>query len=146
MRYTVPFALGGLDTEINSGVEIRNDDISPVGLYHTQNRVRLTTVRQDEITQTSYSAYVSHGIAWSSKFKTTLGLRADYFDFDVKSSLSANSGTASDSIVSPKLTMVYEPWTDVQFFLNAGEGFHATMLAGRLSQSIRRTGSPRPNA
>jgi outer membrane receptor protein involved in Fe transport len=130
LRYTMPFSLVGFDTELNSGIEVRHDDISPVGLYHTENRVRLQTIRQDDVVQTSYSAYVSHGIAWTSKFRTTLGLRADYFDFDVKSSLAVNSGTASDSIVSPKLTMVYEPWTDVQFFLNAGEGFHSNDARG----------------
>jgi outer membrane receptor protein involved in Fe transport len=73
---------------------------------------------------------VSEGIAWTPKFRTTVGLRADHFDFDVRSSLAANSGTASDSIVSPKLTMVFGPWADTEVFVNYGEGFHSNDARG----------------
>ena len=129
-RYTWPLMLGGFDTEFASGVDVRHDDISPVGLYRTDERVRIATVRQDNVTQTSYSAYVSEGIAWTPKIRTTLGLRADHFDFDVRSSLAANSGTASDSIVSPKLTMVFGPWASTEFFVNYGDGFHSNDARG----------------
>ncbi len=80
--------------------------------------------------QTSYSAFISDGIAWTSKFRTTLGLRADYFNFDVNSSLPINSGTASDSIVSPKLTMAFGPWDGTELFVNLGEGFHSNDARG----------------
>ncbi|MEJ0035143.1 MAG: TonB-dependent receptor [Gammaproteobacteria bacterium] len=130
LRYAVPLALGGFDTEFASGLDIRHDDISPVGLYHTVARVRESTIREDQVTQTSYSAFVSEGIAWSPKFHTTVGLRADYFDFDVHSGLAENSGTASDSIVSPKLTMVFGPWADTEVFVNYGQGFHSNDARG----------------
>jgi len=130
LRYTRPLALGAFETELASGIDIRHDDISPVGLYHTSQRVRLQTIRQDEVKQTSYSAFLSDGIAWTPKFRTTLGLRADYFDFDVNSSLPLNSGTASDSIVSPKLTMVFGPWANTELFVNLGEGFHSNDARG----------------
>lgn len=130
LRYTMPLTLGAFETELASGIDIRYDNISPVGLYHTSQRVRLDTIRQDKVKQTSYSAYLSDGIAWTPKFRTTLGLRADYFDFEVKSSLPLNSGTASDSIVSPKLTMVFGPWASTEVFVNLGEGFHSNDARG----------------
>jgi outer membrane receptor protein involved in Fe transport len=130
LRYALPMMLGGVDTQLALGIDIRRDDISPVGLYHTVDRVRLSTVREDKVTQTSYSAFVSEGIAWTPKFRTTVGLRADHFDFDVRSSLAANSGTASDSIVSPKLTMVFGSWADTELFVNYGEGFHSNDARG----------------
>jgi outer membrane receptor protein involved in Fe transport len=130
LRYTMPLTLGSFETELASGVDIRHDDISPVGLYHTSQRVRIETIRQDEVKQTSYSAFISDGIAWTPKFRTTLGLRADYFDFDGKSSLPLNSGTASDSIVSPKLTMVFGPWASTELFVNLGQGFHSNDARG----------------
>ncbi|MEJ1963258.1 MAG: TonB-dependent receptor [Gammaproteobacteria bacterium] len=130
VKYTVPTMVGGFDTELAAGVDVRHDDIAPVGLYHTEDRVRLSTVRQDNVNQTSYSAYVSEGIAWTSKFRTTVGLRADHFDFDVNSSLAANSGKADDSIVSPKLTMVFGPWASTELFVNYGEGFHSNDARG----------------
>ena len=129
-RYTLPLTLGGFEIEIASGVDIRHDDISPVGLYRTSARTRLSTIREDKVMQTSYSAYVSEGVAWTPKFRTTLGLRADHFDFDVRSSLAANSGTASDSILSPKLTMVFGPWAGTEVFVNLGEGFHSNDARG----------------
>ncbi len=79
LRYTMPLTLGGFETELASGVDIRHDDISPVGLYRTNQRERLATIREDKVKQTSYSAFISDGIAWTSKFRTTLGLRADSF-------------------------------------------------------------------
>ena len=129
-RYTLPLMLGGFDTEFASGIDVRHDDISPVGLYRTSERARLSTIRQDKVTQTSYSAYVSEGIAWAPKFRTTLGLRADHFDFDVNSSLAVNSGKASDSIVSPKLTLMFGPWASTEVFVNLGEGFHSNDARG----------------
>ena len=67
---------------------------------------------------------------WTPKFRTTLGLRADYFDFDVNSSLPLNSGTRERFIVSPKLTMVFGPWASTELFVNLGQGFHSNDARG----------------
>jgi hypothetical protein len=130
MSYLLPVKLGGLDNEFAAGAELRHDDISPVGLYRTHARQRTSTVRQDSVKQTSYSAYISAGTAWSTKFRTTIGLRADHFNFDVRSNLAANSGKASESILSPKLTLSFGPWANTELFLNAGDGFHSNDARG----------------
>jgi hypothetical protein len=38
------------------------------------------------------------------------GARADSYRFDVRSDLAANSGTASDHLVSPSLSLIFGPW------------------------------------
>ena len=46
------------------GVQLRNDDISRVGLYHTTARRLLDTVRQDDVIQTSLAGYTQNETAW----------------------------------------------------------------------------------
>lgn len=130
LSFRRPLMLGGLANEVALGADLRHDDISPVGLYRTRERERIGTVRQDQVKQTSYSMYVSAGTAWSAKVRTTVGLRADHFRFDVDSSLAANSGKARESILSPKLTMTFGPWGETELFLNAGDGFHSNDARG----------------
>ena len=115
---------------LRAGVELRRDDIVPVGLYLTTNAQRRATVREDDVTQSSYAAYVAHDQRWNDWLRTELGLRFDYFDFDVESNVPANSGNASDSIVSPKATVVLGPWANTEYFINAGRGFHSNDARG----------------
>ena len=130
VAYDQPLALLGHDGTVKAGVQIRYDDISPVGLYHTQDRVRYATVREDQVKQTSYSAYVSQDLHWAPRFRSELGLRADAFRFDVQSDLAVNSGKTNDSIVSPKLALVFGPWAKTEYFFDIGRGFHSNDARG----------------
>src|SRR6185295_2266504 len=93
--YEQSHTLLGKDSVLNAGVQIRRDDIAPVGLYKTQARQRFDTVRQDDVVQTSYSTYVSEQVTLTDWFRTEAGLRFDEFRFDVDSTLAANSGRAN---------------------------------------------------
>jgi outer membrane cobalamin receptor len=123
-------SLTELPGTLRAGLELRRDDIDPVGLHLTTARVRHDTVREDTVRQTSYSAWVAHDQAWTSWLRTELGVRADYFEFDVESDLAANSGRDDDSIVSPKLSVTLGPWRDTEFFINYGRGFHSNDARG----------------
>jgi outer membrane receptor protein involved in Fe transport len=92
--------------------------------------VRFDTVRQDRVSQTSYSAYVSQDLHWTPWLRTELGARFDKFRFAVNSNLAANSGQANDSIFSPKLALVIGPWAKTELFLNVGRGFHSNDARG----------------
>jgi outer membrane receptor protein involved in Fe transport len=124
------FAWLGLDQELATGVQARHDDIGKVGLYRTIAGERFETVREDAVRQTSYGVYGSVDTRWSERVRTTVGLRADHFDFDVDAGLAVNSGRASDSIVSPKFALVLGPWSKTEFFFNAGKGFHSNDARG----------------
>ena len=130
VRYTQPLALFGKDGDFATGVQVRYDDISPVGLYLTQARQRYSTVRQDKVEQVSYSAFLSQSTHWTEWFRSEVGARVDAFHFKVDSSLPINSGTANDSIVSPKLTLAFGPWSQTEFFVDWGQGFHSNDARG----------------
>ncbi len=115
----------GLEQRLETGLQARHDDIDAVGLYRTVARARFDTIREDNVRQTSISAYASVSTRWSDRLRSTLGLRADRFQFDVDASLSQNSGQRSDSIVSPKFSLVFAPREGMELFLNAGRGFHS---------------------
>jgi outer membrane receptor protein involved in Fe transport len=130
VAYDQPLSLLERDGTFKSGVQIRYDDISPVALYHTQRRVRFATVREDRVKQTSYSLYASEDLHWTPWFRSELGLRGDYFNFDVNSNLAANSGKTDDSIFSPKLALVFGPWAKAEYFFDIGRGFHSNDARG----------------
>jgi outer membrane receptor protein involved in Fe transport len=120
----------GLDQELATGVQVRHDDIGKVGLYRTIAGDRFETVREDAVRQTSYGVYSSVDTRWSERVRTTVGLRADHFDFDVDAGFEVNSGRANDSVVSPKFALVLGPWSKTEFFFNAGKGFHSNDARG----------------
>ncbi|MBB6095325.1 outer membrane receptor protein involved in Fe transport [Povalibacter uvarum] len=124
------FELAGRPQELLLGVQVRSDDIDKVGLYRTIARERFQTIREDSVTQTSYSAYASIDTRWSDLVRTTIGLRGDAFEFGVDASLLENAGSASDSIVSPKFAMVIGPWRQTELFLDVGKGFHSNDARG----------------
>ncbi len=125
--------LGHLDqrhTESAVGVQLRNDWLDPVGLYHTEARQRLSTTREDRVDQTMASAFGQTEIEWTRRLRTTVGLRADVYRFSVASDNSLNSGDGSDGIVSPKFGAVLGPWAGTELYANAGTGFHSNDARG----------------
>ncbi len=130
VTYGRDLPLGAFAGQFDAGFEMRRDDIDTVGLYRTQARVRFDTIREDQVRQTSYGVYASQKIDWTDRFRTTLGVRADYFDFDIDSELELNSGSADDSIVNPKLSLVYTLSERSDLYLNLGGGFHSNDARG----------------
>lgn len=90
--------LAGVALEHVVGVQWRYDDIAEVGLYNTQARVRLSTVRQDRIEQGSAALFSQSGIQLSDAWYAHIGLRYDYFAASVTSDTASNSGEESDGI------------------------------------------------
>ena len=54
--------------------------------------------------------YAQSEIEWTRTLRTTLGLRADVYQFSVTSDNPLNSGDGSDGLVSPKFGAVFGPW------------------------------------
>ena len=123
-------------TESAAGVQLRRDWLDPVGLYHTAARRRLSTTREDEVGQTMIGAYAQSEIEWTRVFRTTIGVRADVYQFSVTSNNALNSGDGSDGLVSPKLAAVFGPWAGTELYANAGMGFHSNDARGAVIQSI----------
>jgi outer membrane receptor protein involved in Fe transport len=120
----------GLTGQLRFGVESRYDDIGRVGLYLTDDRIRLTTIRQDAVERLGLGFYVEQQLQATSWLRVIAGLRHDRADFNVDSDLTLNSGSAQDSITSPKLSLVFGPWAETELFVNAGRGFHENDARG----------------
>jgi hypothetical protein len=130
LEYRTPSSHFDRPATMSVGLQIRHDDINPVALYRTEARQRHVTVREDDVRQSSYSVYASDEVQWTDWFRAELGLRYDDFHFDVASSLPENSGSARDSILSPKLALVFGPWAATEYFANIGRGFHSNDARG----------------
>ncbi len=73
----------------SAGWDIRQDRIAPVGIYDTVQRMRLDTVREDNVRETSYSVWVENQTQWNEWFRSIVGLRGENYRFDVDSSIPA---------------------------------------------------------
>lgn len=119
------FAPFGLKTDVLLGTEGRFDFIPRVALYRTTNRIIRETVRSDSVNEGSVAVFGEATLHPTDRVRVTLGLRADYYNFDVKSSNPANSGRAHASIVSPKAGAAWRPTDWTELYVNYGEGFHS---------------------
>jgi outer membrane receptor protein involved in Fe transport len=121
---------GDIAGTLRFGVDSRFDDIGKVGLYLTDDRARLSTVREDSVQRLGLGLFVEQQLRATDWLRVIAGLRYDRAHFDVDSDIEANSGSAEDSIVSPKASLVFGPWADTEFFVNYGRGFHENDARG----------------
>jgi hypothetical protein len=121
----------GHDWQNTIGVQLRNDDITDVALYHTQARVRLDTRGQAGVLETSGGLFAQNELEWTPWLRTLAGLRVDVSRFRVDDALdAANSGTSSASLVSPKGGVTLGPWKATELYVNGGTGFHSNDARG----------------
>lgn len=120
----------GYEVLNSAGVQGRVDRLSPVGLYLSSQRKVHETVREDEVTQSSLGLWAQNEWRWSPWLRSIVGVRGDSYRFRVDSDLAANSGEASDAMVTPKFGLVLGPWRDTEFYVNYGHGFHSNDARG----------------
>jgi len=128
------FQWGGRDQQLSLGAQFRQDRLSPVGLYATAQRQRLSTTQESRVRESSLGAYAELASSWTPWLRSVLGLRADAARFQVShSSIAGNSGQARDSLASPKLALILGPWRKAELFLNYGRGFHSNDARGTVA-------------
>ncbi len=131
----------GRHTDVVFGVQVQNDNIFN-GLTNTRARQELSTTRRDHIVETSLGLTAELASRWTDTFRTVAGLRADRYRFKVESDNAANSGSASDGIASPKLSLIFGPWSKTELYLNAGRGFHSNDARGTTITTDPKSGDP----
>jgi len=153
-RYERTRAVGKLFT-LTVGGEFRYDDIGNVGLQSMNSGAFVAWISRHAVQESSASAY-AEGV-WNPVQPLRLmgGLRADYFDMNVRARIvlpDVYSGDASDHAVSPKLGAAYEFNPHVEAYANWGRGFHSNDARGvinpvtpvaNLSPSIGKEGGVR---
>ena len=119
-------------SETTVGAGLRNDNAPVVGLYLTNDKQRFAngTLSSDHVTNTSEYAYVQSRFLVGSKLRVTPGLRFDRFDYGVGAFDPANSGTAKEGVLDPKLALAYASSPHDEFYADYGESFHSNDARG----------------
>ena len=107
------------------GVQGRQDQLGPIGLYNTRQRVVWNTVREDQVLQRSLALWAQTEVHWSPTWRSITGLRVDADQFQVNGNLPAHSGHRSAQIVTPKLAVMWRATPTAELYLNYGHGFHS---------------------
>jgi hypothetical protein len=147
-RHTVFSLWWGHRVETTFGLELRNDWVHN-GLYRTENRMRVdkedvfapypsepngylpADTDVNKFTDTLGSFYVENKIQWANKFRSVVALRGDE-DKGVLTSVSdpRNSGSATKFLPSPKLNLIFGPWSQTEFYVQGGFSFHSNDVRG----------------
>ena len=141
-RHTIFSQWLGRRVENTFGLQVRNDWVHN-GLFQTEDRRRVdktdsdtgttlpATTQEDRFTDTQVGFYVENKIQWTDKFRTVAALRGDVGHVDVTSLVTpANSGTATKVLPSPKLSLIFGPWSKTEFYVQGGFGFHSNDARG----------------
>ena len=136
-RHTLISAWLGRRVQNSFGVQVRNDWIHN-GLDQTEDRVRVDktdadtgttlplTTQADRLTDTQLGVYAENQIRWTRKFRSDAALRGDLDSFHVTSLVTAaNSGSASKVLPSPKLSLIFDPWSNTELYAQGGFSFHS---------------------
>lgn len=121
--------VGGIETQTRVGLQTRGDDIR-VGLFKTNQRETLSTVREDSVREGNVGLWADTTARWAGWLRTTVGIREDHFAGRVLSDTPENSGNAQASMTSPKAGVVLGPWYKTELYGNAGYGLHSNDTRG----------------
>ena len=127
--------LGAFDARSEFGLQLRHDRIR-VGLFDTAARAIVSTTRDDAVRETLAGVYGQTSVELTPVLRAIVGVRADHVRNEVDSlATPANSGKASDTLASPKLSLIAGPFEKTELFFNAGRGFHSNDARGTTDAS-----------
>ena len=133
-EYQFNQSIRSMQSTTTFGGGFRSDDIA-VNLWHSPNRRRLTQRVDSGIIERNLFLWVQKELVVNPKLRLQLGLRGDYFTFNVEDHLDTlsdesitlphASGYAQEAMLNPKFNLVYSPLHSTDIFLNFGTGFHS---------------------
>jgi hypothetical protein len=129
-NFSRTFVTPGTVTTI--GADTRNDNISTLGLFLTQNRVRLPggTLSDDHVVERGSDIYVQSDLRVGPKLRLDPGLRFDFYAFHDAAYDPNNSGSGLAAMVSPKMNLAYAFSPHDEFYLDFGDSFHSNDVRG----------------
>jgi len=138
--------IAGLDGLLSLGAQWRGDRIAEVGLYATAARERLSTVRDDAVSQDLLSLHAQQLVHFSPRWRGYAGLRGALLRYRVRGREAAygaaNSGSGHDALASPQAGLVFALAPAHELYLNLGTGFHSNDVRGATIQTDPQTGLP----
>ncbi|HXN32169.1 MAG TPA: TonB-dependent receptor, partial [Polyangiaceae bacterium] len=140
LSYRIVHRVAGIRFDTTIGSDVRSDDIHEM-LWHTQNRVQLSPIRDDSVRETLIGAYVSEEIAPVEWARVVVGARADQLAFSVDNNLpnstdpqNPRSGIDGAHQISPKASAIVSPLqrkdAQLDVYVNWGHGFHSNDVRG----------------
>jgi len=112
----------GREREVTVGMQLRTDSIDNA-LDRTSERAVLSTVRADEVWQSSGGLFGEWRQGLTDWMRATAGVRAD-------------------GIVSPRLSLAFGPFAGSELYLSGGFGFHSNDGRGALTDDDSATPTP----
>ena len=137
LAWTFSRDLLGKTAQHTFGLQSRTDDIDEVGLNRTRERQFISTIRTDAVEESSHSLYWQHKWDITSSLRSMLGLRYDYFTFEVTplsaanpDTLILNGGEKTDDIITRSLSLIYALDDQQEIYSSMGQGFHSNDARG----------------
>jgi outer membrane receptor protein involved in Fe transport len=142
--FTLPVTLASIRNDLSMGATARYDELL-VGRLASEDQIAIAPQpdhpsysNEDQVYLFAGGMYVQADTRWTEKFRSVLGLRDDYqhgTDIDYLAALHesagyTNGGSASQSLLQPKASLIYTTSDALEFYLSAGRGFHSADLRG----------------
>ena len=134
--------LAGRESEHTLGLQLRHDHLAPVGLYTAAAGRRVDVTQESRVNDTLVGLYAQNSTRWTPWLRSVAGVRHDTVVARVHSSISDNSGSRQAHLVSPKLSLIFGPWAQTEFFAHAGQGYHRNDARGMTARVAARSGDP----
>jgi outer membrane receptor protein involved in Fe transport len=135
-NYRVVRRWGGVSFDTEMGVQVRNDLVHN-GLHYSRQRERLSSVLDAKVRHGSLALYAHEEMTWTRWLRSVVGLRADYFGFqvddrseDLETRGSRTSGVRQAALFSPKASLIFTPQPELDLYANFGRGYHSNDARG----------------
>jgi len=132
----------GLPVRRTIGADLRYDDVSELNLFYTVSRNRIESLREDEAQQLSLGSFADLQFSLTDRLRASVGLRLDFYDFEVNALRAQNSGSKNESLWQPKVNIAYEVNENLELYANYGEGFHSNDARAAINTIDPATGNP----
>jgi outer membrane receptor protein involved in Fe transport len=143
VAYTRSMNFGDIESDTTFGVQERYDT-EYVDRRHTRQRVVLDYCNDgdgnysvgdhactaDQLNVNDTGAFISNTTHWLSWLRSTIGIRQEYANGDVRSVISDFSSSTQGFLFQPKGSVTFGPWSDTEFYVSAGKGFHSDDVRG----------------
>ncbi len=133
IKYSRTEPLFGIDTDWVAGAQLRFDYVD-VSRLPTRGRQPLAAAddpvsfsESDKAHVADTGVYAQATTHWSSWFRTVIGLREEFYS---GSDSGTNPGSAHESLLQPKGSLIFTPVDTTEFYFSAGKGFHSDDLRG----------------
>jgi outer membrane receptor protein involved in Fe transport len=142
--YSLPVPLGPIPNEVSAGATLRYDLLG-VGRAASAGQVDrpisdapVSFSNDDQVYLFAGGVYLQAITRWTGRLRSVIGLRDDYQHGTDEDRLAAwhetagytNGGTAHQSLLQPKGSLIFTPTDTLEFYASAGRGFHSADVRG----------------